>query len=260
MVGFLGAGNMAYAIAAGITGKVCKQDKIGLYDPNLSQYARFSGAKQYGSPKALVEHEDIIFFAVKPQVLDGLLESLSGVDTANKLFVSICAGISTGFIRSYLPDAHIVRAMPNTPMLYGKGVCAIAKGEGVTDEQFSRIHDLFSHLGFVLELEESKMNEVIALNGSSPAYLFDLARAMAQSAEKSGFDYDTSVKVIAHVFEGAAAMLLNSGKSPKELCDMVCSPGGTTLEAIKVFRDYRFDQMIEEAMDACTRRANELSK
>ncbi len=260
MIGFLGAGNMAFAIAAGVTGKFCKETEIGLYDPNVSQYARFGAAKRYADPKALLAGESIVFFSVKPQILPALLESLSGADPKDKLFVSICAGISTDYIRSFLPGAHVVRAMPNTPMLYSKGVCALAKGADVTDEEFSMVRDLFSALGMVLELKEEQLNEVIALNGSSPAYLFYLARAMANKAVESGFSYDESVRVIARVFEGAAEMLLKSGKSPDELCEMVCSPGGTTLEAIRVFDQYRFDQMIAEAMDACTRRAKELSQ
>ncbi len=261
MIGFIGVGNMATAILSGVlkSGKISEAE-VGLYDAFSAQCKKFPAARAYASARELVEGERIVFFAVKPQVLPEVLNELSGLDVTGKIFVSICAAVATSYIQKALPGAHVVRAMPNTPMLYGKGVCALSRSENVTETEFEEIRVLFSLLGEVAVLAEELQNAVIAVTGSSPAYLFALADAMASTAEKSGFSYEESVRWIASVFEGAAAMLLESGKSPKELCDMVCSPGGTTLEAMRVFEEAHFSETVERAMTACTLRAKVLQK
>lgn len=261
MVGFIGVGNMAGAILSGVlkSGKL-SEENVGLYDAFSAQCAKFPSARLYPSARALVEGERIVFFAVKPQVLPAVLEELSGVDVSGKIFVSICAAVATTYIQKALPEAHVVRAMPNTPMLYGKGVCALSRSENVSDAEFEEIRALFSVLGEVAVLEERLQNAVIAVTGSSPAYLFGLADAMASAAQQTGFSYEESVRWIASVFEGAAAMLRESGKTPRELCDMVCSPGGTTLEAMRVFEEAGFSETVARAMAACTDRAKVLQK
>ena len=261
MIGFIGVGNMAGAILSGVlkSGKLTESN-VGLYDAFLPQCEKFPEARVYASARELVEGERIVFFSVKPQVLPDVLKELSGVDVTGKIFVSICAAVATSYVQKALPGAHVVRAMPNTPMLYGKGVCALSKSENVTEAEFFEICELFRVLGEVAVLDESLQNAVIAVTGSSPAYLFALADAMASAAEKSGFSYEESVRWIASVFEGAASMLRESKKSPKELCEMVCSPGGTTLEAMRVFEEARFSDTVERAMAACTLRAKVLQK
>ena len=261
MIGFIGVGNMAGAILSGaLKGGAVLEENVGLFDPDAEKCARFPGARAFDSARSLAEHCDTVIFSVKPQVLPAVLEELNGLDVQGKVFVSICAAVATSFVTKALPHAHVIRAMPNTPMLYGKGVCALSRGAGVTDEEFASVHALFSAVGTVAVLPEELQNAIIAVTGSSPAYLFALAEAMADSAEKSGFDYRASVRWIADVFEGAAAMLKESGMSPRELCEMVCSPGGTTLEAMRVFREARFAETVDRAMDACTHRAEELQK
>lgn len=261
MLGFIGVGNMTRAILSGIlkSGKVREED-VCLFDANAAQYAAFSKARTARDVRELVAVSRIVFFAVKPQVLPQVLEELKGVDVTGKTFVSICAAVATTYIQRALPGAAVVRAMPNTPMLYGKGVCALSRGEFASEAQFDEVYGLFSVLGTTAVLPEELQNAVIAVTGSSPAYLFALADAMALSAEKSGFSYGESVKWIADVFEGAAAMLRESNLTPKELCEMVCSPGGTTLEAMRVFSDAAFSDTVFRAMEACTRRAEELQK
>ena len=261
MLGFVGVGNMARAILSGVlkSGKVTLSD-VGLYDANAAQYTLFPVARTYHGVRDLVEREEVIFFAVKPQVLPVVLGELEGVDVTGKLFVSICAAVATSYIQKALPNARVIRAMPNTPMLYGKGVCALSRSENVTDVEFEKVYDLFSALGTVAVIEEKMQNAVIAVTGSSPAYLFGLADAMAVAAQESGFSYEESVLWIADVFEGAATMLRESNMSPKELCEMVCSPGGTTLEAMRVFRDAGVADTVKAAMAACTDRAQVLQK
>ncbi|MBR6529999.1 MAG: pyrroline-5-carboxylate reductase [Clostridia bacterium] len=261
MIGFIGVGNMARAILKGTVQSGMVQEKaVGLFDANPAQYSAFPAARTYGNVRELVAEERIVFFAVKPQVLPAVLAELDGVDVEGKIFVSICAAVAMSFIQKALPGAHVVRAMPNTPMLYGKGVCALSRSENVTDAEFEEVHALFSVLGTTVVLEEKLQNDIIAVTGSSPAYLFKLADAMAQAAQESGFDYGESVNWIADVFEGAAVMLRKSGFTPKQLCDMVCSPGGTTLEAMHVFEESDFTNTVKKAMQACTKRAQVLQK
>lgn len=261
MIGFIGVGNMAGAILSGIleagfvsVGEIC------LFDADSAKYQRFPGALTCASARELVELSDTVFFSVKPQVLPSVLAELSGVQTGGKVFVSICAAVSTDYVRASLPGSHVVRAMPNTPMLYGKGVCALSRSADVSDAEFERIHRLFSVLGTTAIIDEAMQNPIIAVTGSSPAYLFYLADAMAEAAQESGFSYEESTRWIADVFEGAAVMLRDGGMSAKELCRMVCSPGGTTLEAMRVFEEARLSDTVKEAMRACTRRAQQLQK
>lgn len=261
MIGFIGVGNMAGAILSGMLhSQKVDLAKVGLFDANVAQYARFEGAVTYASARELVEREDLIFFSVKPQILPAVLESLDGVNVEGKVFVSICAAVATSYIQKALPGAHVVRAMPNTPMLYGKGVCALSRSDNVTDAEFEQVVEIFRAIGTTAVLPEKQQNAVIAVTGSSPAYLFKLADSMASVAEEYGFSYEESVRWIADVFEGSAAMLRESGLSPKELCDMVCSPGGTTLEAMRVFENEGLSQTVRSAMNACTARAEELQK
>lgn len=261
MIGFIGAGNMACAIASGMArAGFVPMEEIGLFDANRAQYARFAGAQTFPDAKSLVSACRVVFFSVKPQVLPAVLDELCAVDFTGKTVVSICAALPTQFIRNALPGVHVVRAMPNTPMLYGKGVCALSASEGVTEEEFSYIHALFSCLGTTVVLPEEQQNAIICVTGSSPAYFFEFVDAMAKAAQAQGFSYAEAVSWIADVMEGSAAMLRGSGMSPEELCRMVCSPGGTTLEAISVFREAKLADTVGEAMEACTRRAEELSR
>lgn len=261
MIGLIGVGNMAGAIINGcVFGGVCRESEIGLYDVDAAKYESFPQAKTYTHARTLVEQESVILFSVKPQVLPEVLQSLAGIPVDDKLFISICAGISTAYIEERLPGARVVRAMPNTPMLYGKGVCALSQNARITDDEFARVQALFAPVAKVFVLPESQMNAVIALTSSSPAYLFLLADAMARGAVEEGFAYDDAVELCADVFEGAAQMLRESPLSPAELCDMVASPGGTTLAALDVLEQAEFSDIMIEAMRACTKRAAELSE
>ena len=150
--------------------------------------------------------------------------------------------------------------MPNTPLMLGVGATAVARAEDVAPELFQTVLELFRAAGVVAVIEESQMDDIINVNGSSPAWFFRLADIMVKRAVSVGIDADTALRLTAATMEGAARMLAESGKTPEELCRQVCSPGGTTLASLSVFEERDFDGLMLDAMDRCTKRSKELGK
>lgn len=265
-LGFLGAGNMAGAIIKGIlaAGKFPKTN-IHIYDISEEKCSAFqkTGISAELDAIRLTESCDIIFLAVKPQNIEELLTSIrtSGVDLGVKVFASIAAGVSTGYIRSLLgKDCPVIRAMPNTPLLMAQGATAICRTENVPDDSFDLIYSIFSSCGVVHVIDEAQMNSIISVNGSSPAYIYLFAKAVMDYASAQGIDPAVALSLFSQTLKGSAAMLTDSGYSPEELIRMVSSPGGTTLAALDVFYQHNFSALIASAMDACTRRAGEIGK
>lgn len=260
---FIGAGNMAGAIIEGILSKkVCEASDIGVIDISREKCKKFAkrGINVYDTYEAAAKNSDIIFLSVKPQNYDEVLDALRGY-TDGKIIVSIAAGISTKFIKSKLgKDSLVVRAMPNTPLLLGCGATALCHVAPVTDQQFDKVKRIFEAGGSVDILPEDKMNAVISVNSSSPAYVYLFAKAVIDGAVKQGIDYDTAKGLIAKTLEGSAKMIMSSGYSPDELIKMVSSPGGTTLKALEALYEHDFEGAIIDAMQRCTKRAEELGK
>lgn len=262
---FLGVGNMAGAIIGGMTSSSAACSDILLYDCDSGKYAAYTG-KGFtccGSAPQAVEAADYIFLSVKPQNFPELLDEIkkSGIDLAGKTFVSIAAGISTGYIRSALGyPAAVIRTMPNTPLLIGHGVTAICRGDGVTDEAFECIKNVFASSSSVYILDESEMNRVIAATSSSPAYVYLFIKSIYEAAQKQGLDYEGMRESICDMVIGSAELVRQSPKSFDELIAMVTSKGGTTQKAMDVFAAHDFTSMMSEAMQACTDRADELGK
>mgnify|MGYP000876383029 FL=1 len=265
ILGFVGCGNMASAIINGIVkSNTFPANKIYVYDINQEKcniLKSKTGINVVSSINNLAENCNVIFLAVKPQNFAEVLASLKPIVNEQILFVSIAAGISTAFIIKNLEcRCPVVRTMPNTPLLIGEGATAVCRTQNVSDEDFLLIQSIFSSCGTVTVLKESQMNAVISVNSSSPAYIYLFAKSMLDSAVKQGIDKDTALKLICQTLLGSAEMLLKSGYTPEELIKMVSSPGGTTLEALEVLYSNNFEQIIDEAMKACTNRANELGK
>lgn len=262
-IGFIGAGNMATAIIDGIlrSGDV-PAENITVFDlmTEKLQIMAKKGIVSAESSKEVVEKSDIIVLAVKPQnyaeVLAGIKESVNN----KKVLVTIAAGISTDYIADALGcDCPMVRVMPNTPLLLGAGASAVSR-RNISDEDFKFVYGMFANGGVVEILDESLMNSVIAVNGSSPAYVYLFAKAMVDYAVKEGIDTEAALRLVCATLKGSAEMLEKSGDTPQELIRKVSSPGGTTLKALEKLEEKDFYNSVIEAMDACTNRANELSK
>ena len=263
-IGFIGAGNMATAIIKGILKNKAKDaSDIAVFDPDAekTEAMRIIGVSSAESGADLVEKSDIIVLAVKPQIYDQVLSEIRGAADEKKVFVTIAAGISIEYVRNGLGyNCPMVRVMPNTPLLLGKGATAVCKSENISDDDFEEVFNMFALSGETEILPESQMNAVIAVNGSSPAYIYLFAKSMADYAESVGIDRDVALRLICKTFEGSAEMLRSSGDSPETLIEKVSSKGGTTIEAMKVFNERGLSSIVYDAMAACTRRAEELGK
>jgi len=258
-IAFLGAGNMAYAIIGGM-----KDAHITVYDKITSQYDKFDEKIIRATSAAeAVKDSEYIVLSVKPQNFKELLTELkeSGITLTKKTFISIAAGISCDSICGNLgTDVAVVRTMPNTPLLIGKGVTALSRNGLVTDEVFKDIEKMFSALGKTLILPENKMNAIIAATSSAPAYVYHFIDSIYKEAMAEGIDSKELLSAICAMVSGSAEMIISTEKSPEELIRMVTSPNGTTERAMKVLYEDGLSDTVAKAMRACTNRAEELSK
>ena len=263
-IGFIGAGNMATAIIDGLLrNKTAQPQNINVFDVAEGQLEKMAskGVNTLDTSKDVVVESDIIVLAVKPQNYQTVLTEIKDSVDESKIFVSIAAGISISYVQKTLCcNCPMVRVMPNTPLLLGKGASALCPSENISDEDFAVVKEMFSLNGVVEVFTEEHMNEIIAVNGSSPAYVYLFAKAMADYAKECGIDYDSALNLICATLEGSAEMLRNSGDTPDELIKKVSSPGGTTIAALNTLEKYKFYEGIKKAMASCTNRAEELGK
>lgn len=263
---FIGVGNMASAIINGILSsgaKVASANDLVHFDRFETQCAPFAarGVEVAKSAPDAVKSAEYVLIAVKPQNLGELLDELSPLDLDNKTFISICAGVSTETISRRLGKAvPIVRCMPNTPLSIGLGVTAMSRNRLVSDAGYEFARGIFTAAGMVIDLDESQMNTVICVNGSSPAYFYYFIDAMVKSARAQGLDCDNIVEAVCRTIIGSAEMLMRSGKTPEELIRAVTSPKGTTEQAMNELYAADVASTIDKAMRACTERAEEMPK
>ena len=263
-VGFIGAGNMGYAIMKGIAGSSLSDTmQVTAYDPDAQKLTRLTelGIRAAASGMEVMENSRIVFLAVKPQMFEeGLAQIAPGV-TEETVIVSIAAGITAQYIREKtIPRAKVILVMPNTPLLLGEGASALAPCEGVTEEEFAAVRSIFDACGVTQALPEDKMKEIIAINGSSPAFIYLFAKAFTDYAGSVGIDSGAALQLFAQSLIGSAKMLTDSGYTVEELIRMVSSPGGTTLAGLDELYKGGLEATVEAACKACTRRAYELSR
>ena len=260
-IGFIGAGNMATAIIKGLIAQNGNADNIGVFDLDTKKCELMQeiGVSVYPSSPALVKNSDIVVLAVKPQNYAEVLQEIKPEASVDKTFVSIAAGISISYVQTALDcPCPVVRVMPNTPLLLKKGASALCPSDNISDEDNRLVYNMFAGSGVCEYITEDHMNEIIAVNGSSPAYIYLFAKAMADYAAKKGIDYDKAMNLVCATLEGSAAMLRESGDSADVLIQKVSSKGGTTIAALDCLREHGFTEAIFDAMEACTKRAEEL--
>ena len=262
-VGFIGAGNMGYAIIKGISGTNDPNIKLFAFDTKPEMLERLVplGVTACGSAKELTEKCGYVFLAVKPQQLEEVFAGIAEAVTADKVIISICAGISADYIKSKtIPDVKVIPVMPNTPLLLGEGASALAKCADVPDSEFEFVKNIFASCGKVAVVPENKMREVIAVNGSSPAFIYLFAKAFVEYAKGEGISEDSAKELFAQSLIGSAKMITDSGYTIDELIKMVSSPGGTTLAGLDELYGGKLEETVKKACESCTRRAYELSK
>ena len=202
----------------------------------------------------------MLLLSVKPQQIDEALPELIGL-TKGKCVVSIVTGLTSAYLQAQLGnDTYIVRTMPNTPIMLGFGATAISMPPEIPEDYREKAVQLFDGSGIVRFVPEEKIAEATCVIGSSPAYFFKMVETMVECAVAQGIEPETALAFAAKTMQGAAEMLLGSGKTPAELRIQVCSPGGTTLAALDAMEAGGFSNAISDGMLACTKRVYELSK
>lgn len=264
-VGFIGTGNMGSALIRGIlkSGTV-GAEKIYAFDTDnkkLDAICEETGINKTKSPSDLVFKSFVTILAVKPNMVEDVLKECREQFTEGKLLVSIAAGVSLKTLENAVGSkSKIIRTMPNTPAQVGEGVTIMSPNENVSAYEINKVKKIFENVGRVGLLSEDMMPAVTALSGSSPAYVFMLIDAMAEGAEKLGINRESAVKFGAQAVLGAAKVVLETGENPDDLKAKVCSPGGTTIEAVKVLEEKGFKEAIVEAMLQCAKKAKEMEK
>ena len=261
---FIGAGNMAEALVRGILKSgFCTADRVTVTDPEASRLNLFRetyGVHGTSSNAEAIQGADIVFLAVKPQMINQVLQELDGRLTRRSLVISIAAGITTKTLESKLDRlARVIRVMPNTPALVGAGAAALCRGQHASDEDVLLAVRLMESVGVVVQTEEKMMDAVTALSGSGPAYVFYLMEAMLASAREMGLDDELARQLVFATVSGAGKLAEKSETDPAELRRRVTSKGGTTEAAIGVLENAKVGHVITEAVLAAERRSRELS-
>ena len=262
-IGFLGAGNMAEALARGLLaadpslgGRTIAGDKSAqrrrVFEDDLAVHAT-------GDNREVAREADVLVIAVKPQNVHELFEEVGGLIGKDHLVLSIMAGIRTGAIEARCGDgARVVRAMPNTALLVGEGASAVAPGRCARGADLSDARAILECAGQVVEVDEHVLDAVTALSGSGPAYFFYVIEALVDAACDEGLDRETALALACQTMRGAAALLCGIRETPEELRRRVTSPGGTTAEAIRVFDEAGLKDTLKRAVSAAARRSREL--
>ena len=264
IIGFIGVGNMGAAIIRGLiqSGRICKTEII-ISDVNqhrIREITETSGVKSVESNIELVKKADIVVIGVKPYHLDALLDEISTTGRAGQIFISIIAGAPVEKFSSRLnAAAGVIRVMPNTPAAVLAGASAIYAGINVSSEDLTRASAIFECCGKSIILQNEALIDVATgLSGSGPAYVFLAIEALTDAGVQLGVARKEASLLAAQTVYGAAKMLIEMGKSPGELKDMVTTPGGTTAAGLRMLEKGNFRSAIMDAVEAATRRAREL--
>lgn len=261
-LGFIGAGNMAQAIIGGVleSGLIAKNNIIA---SAATQDTINRIQKKFGIITTLdnkkVAEADIIVLAVKPVYCQEVIEEIRKNINSKQIIVSIAAGKTMNWLEeAFGGKKKIIRTMPNTPALVGEGITAVCPNENITEDDLKEVCDILESFGKAEIIKESLMDAVIAVSGSSPAYVFMFIEAMADAAVAEGMPRVQAYQFAAQSVLGSAKMVLDTKKHPGELKDMVCSPAGTTIEAVRVLEETGFRGNVMACMKACAEKSRNM--
>ena len=261
-IGFIGAGQMAVALAKGIAAK--SDVKFAAFDPNPNSIDTFQVAIEgrdfavCNSNAELVRDSELVFLAVKPQVIDLAMESIPDIDTSEKLFVSVVAGVSIAKLQRLTGSKQIVRTMPNTPCLIGCGAIAMVANDAVPEEHVVEVRDLLSGAGLVVDVLESQIDAVTGLSGSGPAYVYTFVETLIDAGVCAGLPRHVARELAIQTVVGTMRMVQEGNEHPANLRDRVTSPGGTTIFGMSALEKGGFRSSIYSAVQSATSRAGEL--
>ena len=264
-IGFIGSGKMASAIIKGLI-------KSGFAKPEnlIATQAETEGVEEKSKDlgiriildnKPLVEKSDIIFIATKPNQVEGVLKEISPLITADKLVVSIAAGVTTGFIESNLPaGTRVIRVMPNTPALVNEGMSGICGGKSAKADDLEYIQKMLSTIGKCIIVDESQIDIVTAISGSGPAFFYKVINDIARAGEKLGLDYEKSLLLSIQTAIGSAKMAFNRTVSMEELISNVATKGGCTRVGVDCMEEEKSEKLFFDVIKSTTEKAHALGK
>lgn len=262
-LGFIGTGNMASAIMGGIIKNqiIPANEIIGadVFAPGRERVKEQFGIHVTDSNKEVVAKADVIILSVKPQFYESVIHEIRDTVKEKQIIITIAPGKTLAWLAGQFDRAvKIVRTMPNTPAMVGAGMTAACPNEHMTEEETAYILTLLESFGRVEIIPEHLMDVVVSVSGSSPAYVFMLIEAMADAAVSGGMPRAQAYQFASQAVMGSAKMVLDTGKHPGELKDMVCSPAGTTIEAVRTLEERGFRSAIFEAMKTCEEMSKKL--
>lgn len=259
---FIGCGNMATAIIGGIlTSRICSREDLMASDSSAAAQDRIRHDLQIRcvSNTEAAELADILFLSVKPQFYEEVIAQIKDTIRPQTVIVTIAPGKTLSWLREQFGrDLKIVRTMPNTPAMVKEGMTGVCRNEFVSDEELACVLSILESFGKAEVVPERLLDVVTSVSGSSPAYVFMLIEAMADGAVADGMPRAQAYKFAAQAVLGSAKMVLETGKHPGELKDMVCSPGGTTMEAVRVMEEKGFRSAVIEAEKACVSKSRSM--
>lgn len=265
-IAFIGSGQMATALAAGFTRSLLTPAQIAACDPSAEARERFqavAGQATHVSANMAetVRNATVIVLAVKPQVMAEALKELAPLLTNSPLVISVAAGITLARMAEALPpETRLIRVMPNTPCLIGRGACGAAAARSATPADIQLADTLLTTVGIVSWVSESLLDAVTGLSGSGPAYVFQIIEALSDGGVRVGLPRAVALRLAAQTVAGAAEMVLAGNQHPAVLKDAVASPGGTTIAGLHQLESGGLRAALINAVQAATLRSQELGR
>lgn len=262
-IGFIGLGNMARAMIGGMLAKeIARPEEILGFAK--TEKTREDVEEKYGiqilrDNAAVAVQADIVILAVKPQMFGEVIPQIKDVIKEDALVVSIAAGKTIAQIEeAFGKRIKLVRCMPNTPAMVGEGCSGVCRNERVSDGEMAQCMGLLRSFGIAEEVPERLMDAVVGASGSSPAFVFMFLEALADGVVKAGMPRGQAYRFAAQAVLGSAKLMLETGKHPGELKDMVCSPGGTTIEGVEALEKMGLRSAVMAAVDACVKKSESM--
>ena len=263
-IGFIGAGKMASAMIGGLIKKGLFSGKEIIAccrsESTKDRIEKEFGIVCYLDPKDVIEQADTLVVAVKPDQVKGILTTNIAANSAKKLIISVAAGVSIGTLEKYVPDSKVVRVMPNVCSLVLEGASSFTLGTNATEEDGAFVKKILDSFGMSFEIAENKIDAVTGLSGSSPAYMFMVMDALADGGVLMGLPRDLALELAAQTMLGSAKTYLETRRHPDELKDSVCSPGGTTIEGVRVLEESNLRSALINAVAASANKSKEMGK
>jgi len=262
-IGMIGAGQMATALAEGFVkaGLVTAENLLAAdpFEAARGRFAQATGGRTTADNAQVVSQSDVVFLAVKPQQIGTVATELEGQIGPEKLLVSIAAGIRLGKLAdAFGAETRLVRVMPNTPCLVGRGACGFCLAANATADDGELVQRLLDAVGITFQVEEKLLDAVTGLSGSGPAFVYTVIEALSDGGVRAGLPRNIATALAAATVRGAAEMVVSTGEHTGVLRDRVTSPGGTTIAGIQAMESAGLRSALMAAVEAATRRSIEL--